>query len=434
MRILIISQYWWPENGVPQRRWAWLTEMLVRGGHSVSVIAPPPHYERVSSSKEWWHSLKNLRTVKQEKGPAGEAIFRTGYLPAGSSLTSRAFNQAAVAYAMWRAVRRGPRKLRCINPTVVIGTVPALPTAIITRLVAAKFRAPYIVDLRDAWPDLLHEADNWNVATGRKSLRERLLSYGPLQIVLWLTEKLLDRAIGGADGIIVTSGHFQRELIQKFRGSLHAPPVTVIRNVFPVEVEPIEKSSRNPKAELNVLYAGTLGRAQNLGNAIRAAKYARERGVKLNLRFVGAGAAKSHLRQLADSLEVDVEIESRHPAYELEDHYLWADTALVHLNDWDSLSNAVPSKTFELMALGIHITGVVKGEAAQLIRDLGAGVVVDNSDYHALGETWIDLFENPEKLAVSGRARKWVEVERNVMAPRALKHSIEQAYSGVSDS
>lgn len=44
--ILIVSQYWYLENGVPQRKWMWLTKILVDAGHEMSGIALLPHYER----------------------------------------------------------------------------------------------------------------------------------------------------------------------------------------------------------------------------------------------------------------------------------------------------------------------------------------------------------------------------------------------------
>ena len=46
MRILLVTQYWYPENGVPQRRWSWLAKILIDAGHEVCVVAPPPRNSR----------------------------------------------------------------------------------------------------------------------------------------------------------------------------------------------------------------------------------------------------------------------------------------------------------------------------------------------------------------------------------------------------
>lgn len=427
MRVLVISQYWLPENGVPQRRWAWLTSILRSEGHSVYVVAPvPKSYSRSAAAEGVLSRVKSIWRVTKEEGTNGETIFRTGRLPGGSSLTSRILGQAAIAVGMTLGVLAGPPEIRKLNPTVVVGTVPAIPVAMVTKLVARKFKIPYIIDLRDAWPDLLKDANSWNESTGRKSIRERLFSKGPLQMLIWITERSLNRIISQASSLIVTSDWFRRELLANPKRGLQNKEIAVIRNVFPPEISAVKRGSRGPRKSLNVIYAGTLGRAQNLSNALLAAQYAADHGAVINLRFVGAGAAGENLEKLAKQLTVNVEIVSRHPASELSSHYNWADTALVHLTNWQALENAVPSKTFELMSLGIHITGVVAGEAAELIKRLNAGVVVPLEDYRALGETWLDLYKHPEKLLVGDDARRWVSAERQRRVPEKFVQTLQE--------
>lgn len=96
LKILVLSQYWHPENGVPQRRWTWLSKILVDAGHEVTVIAPPPHYQRKMGLKTWWEERRFSSALENHTGPSGERIVRSGFLPAGSSLTQKALNQATV--------------------------------------------------------------------------------------------------------------------------------------------------------------------------------------------------------------------------------------------------------------------------------------------------------------------------------------------------
>ena len=166
MKILIISQYWAPENGVPRRRWAWLTEILEAEGHSVTVIAPPPHYNRSPSLSEWW-KLRAIRSRVEHKAENHvETVVRTRYFPAGRSLTQRILNQAAVAAAALWVILRRPGSLGYYSPDLIIGSVPALPTSVVTYFASKRFNAPYIVDLRDAWPDLISEHGRWNTGLG----------------------------------------------------------------------------------------------------------------------------------------------------------------------------------------------------------------------------------------------------------------------------
>src|SRR5699024_12377064 len=44
MRIVLLSHYYYPEVGAPQRRWRILVDHLRAAGHDVITVAPHPHY------------------------------------------------------------------------------------------------------------------------------------------------------------------------------------------------------------------------------------------------------------------------------------------------------------------------------------------------------------------------------------------------------
>lgn len=427
MKILIISQYWAPENGVPQRRWSWLTEILKAEGHSITVIAPPPHYNRSPSLGEWWKSGAFRTRTERKAETHVETVVRTGYFPAGRSLTQRILNQAAVAAAALWVILRKPGSLSHFNPDLIIGSVPALPTSIVTYFASKRFNAPYIIDLRDAWPDLISEHGRWNSGLGEPSLREKVLSRGPVQILTRITKWAMNYSLRESDALIVTSARLGSSLQQRFssRSEAGQKPISVIRNVFPPEVSQRLSGSKDRRADcLNVLYAGTLGRAQNLTNAIYAVAVAKEQGYQVNLRFVGAGAARKELVRCAKDLDVKVEFSSKLAAEDLASQYEWAETALVHLTDWPALEQAVPSKTYELMDLGIHISAVVSGETAELVKSLEAGNTVSPESPMDLAQLWIKLIDEPHLLEVSEVGARWVAEEREHVAPHEFLNTI----------
>ncbi|WP_448854264.1 hypothetical protein [Corynebacterium frankenforstense] len=218
MHILLVSQYWLPENGVPQRRWAWLTGLLTAAGHRVTVLAPPPHYRRDVDPRTWARERSYRTAADFEEGPHGERILRTAFMPTGESLTSRSLGQLYAAAGQAAAAlrvrcdsrdSRGSRHGGGATPVdVVVGTVPALPTALVTPMIARLLGVPYGIDLRDPWPDLIAEADRFNEATGRASLRERVLRSGPLQVVRPVATTAMRRALRGATALAVTSSSF----------------------------------------------------------------------------------------------------------------------------------------------------------------------------------------------------------------------------------
>ena len=418
MRILLITQYWAPENGVPQRRWAWLSRVLEQAGHEILVVAPPPHYLRDVDLREWFNHKGYRSRVEARPDRESPTVIRSGYIPGGPSITQKALNQLAVAFGGMHAILKPGSRVRDFDPDLVIGTVPALPTALVAAVTGAYFKIPYIIDLRDAWPELLTVSDRWNIATGKPSIRQRLLRHGPLQIAVKSTDVGLKALLARADAIISTSERLTNEIAGASDSRSRA---WTVRNVFPAEtlIEKAPVDSCEP-AKLNVLYAGTLGRAQNLLNALYAAEKAKRSGVTVRLRFVGAGAAKSELIEAAERLGVDAVFENRRGAEFLTDCYKWADTALVHLTDWPPLEKAVPSKTYELMEQGIHISAVVSGETADLIRSLKAGDVVAPEDPCSLADLWVGLARERKRLVVSNVGRKWVRDQRTIWAPEAL--------------
>lgn len=429
VKVLVLSQYWAPENGVPQRRWSWLTSLLTQQGHEVLVVAPSPHYERSISVKYWWKNKLYRASSQHGTGQSGERIVRSGFLPAGPGISGKVLNQAAVALGqLWMAIKL-PKVIEEFGADLVIGTVPAIPTAFVTYVFSRRLKIPYVIDLRDAWPDLLNEARNWNHSVGVKSHREKALELGPMQVLITSTRLLMNLVLRHAKAILVTSSFHGESLSTRrsLRNGRRSSRAITVRNVFPPETEYVRASTtQRETSELNVLYAGTLGRAQNLSNALYAAAECKRRGLSVRLLFVGAGAAKPQLRQLAQDLDVQVEFRSRMGADQLEQLYEWADTALVHLAAWPELRMTVPSKTYELMSAGIHISAVVRGETARLIEQTEAGHVVQPDNPSALADLWERLIKSPVLLDISEKASSWVRYEREVIAPTALRQVLEE--------
>lgn len=389
--------------------------MLVDQGHEVLAVVPFPHYREspLTTRKAVWIATEGL-----ELGSEGEKILRTGFIPASDSLTSRVLNQISVATTALTASLGVKSPVRLFRPDVVIGTVPALPTAVVAFFIAKALGAKLVIDLRDAWPSLLDYSNNWNESTGKQSFREKVLSKGPLQILKFTVKYSLKSVFKAADLIIVTA--------DKLRSDLTADGVSIyktitIRNVFPSEGQVLEHTATSSKAPvLNVLYAGTIGRAQGLENVLEAAEIAANSGVHVSLKFVGAGAARPELEKLAEESSVTTTFEPLRGADALDDLYEWADTALVHLKSWKPLESAIPSKTYELMERGIHITAVVKGETAELVSALEAGSVVPPGNPQVLAETWVELSRHREKLRITDKGARWVEAERTEKVPKHL--------------
>ncbi|MFJ2519797.1 glycosyltransferase family 4 protein [Cellulosimicrobium cellulans] len=399
--LLLVTHHYEPETGAPQRRWGALVPRLVGAGFRVSVLAPPPHYPSGVLDPE--HA--DLRPGLVQRGRHGERILRVRYREHSSSLVSRtADHVVAAAHSVvlgWRHLRA-----RAHRPTVVVGTVPGIPSMFAAWALARLFRARFVVEMRDAWPDLIRPAGV--VAHGSRSrVRAALVA---------VVHRAIIRLQTRSDLVVTTTETFAG--VVESRG---APHVGVVRNgtAFTdrladdvddeVDALPDDDARRlGPARPLRVVYVGTIGRSQGLEVAVQASAALAARGVPVEVHIAGAGADVPHLTTLAAALGAPVTFLGRVPHTDVPALYAWADTVLVSLRDWEPFEWTVPSKLYETMATRRHITACVAGEAAELVLSLEAGDVVPPGDVEALAALWAGFVAAGAVPVIGHAAQEWV--------------------------
>ncbi|HET7399832.1 MAG TPA: glycosyltransferase family 4 protein [Intrasporangium sp.] len=394
MRILLLTHYYEPEVGAPQQRWGALVDHFVAAGHSVSVVAPAPHYPTGALLP----GAEAMRPGRAHDGLHGERVHRVAFSPYAAGVGSRARDQAVAAADM---VRTGSRVFRRHPPDVVVATVPSIPTLAAGAVLARRLRAPLVTEMRDAWPDLLAVAEDWDATAGRPG-RSRPGSRlrPPVVRLTTVATTLLQRR---SAAVVATTESFASAL--RTRG-VH--DVVVVRNGARPLPAATTAGPRPADGTLRVLYLGTVGRAQGLATAVRAAGVARRAGTAVVLRVVGDGAERDALRTLARAEGAPVEFVDPVPRDRVAEHYAWADTVLVSLRPWPALSLTVPSKLYEALSLGIHVSASLSGEAAELVTSTGGGDVAGAGDPAALALVWQRLAQDPARLRVGPGGTAWV--------------------------
>lgn len=395
MRILLLTHYYAPETGAPQHRWSDLAGRFTAEGDSLHVVAPAPHYPtgRLLPGQE------HLAPGVVHLGEHGEEVHRVAFRPYDARVRTRMADEAVAARDTVRTVRRGLGGGWA--PEVVIATVPSLAMAWAGGRVARALGAPFVLELRDAWPDLLVVAQEWDDQAPRGSrARMRSAARGALSGA----GSALTREQRRADALVTTTDSFADVLRTRGMRSVH-----VVRNAAH-EVPGYPAHHPRPRgAPLHVLYAGTVGRAHGLGTAVRAAALAHERGTDVVLRVVGHGADLQNLKGLAVELRAPVEFVDPVPRVAMGEQYAWCDTVLVGLRGWPALELTVPSKLYEVMRLGVHVSAVMAGEARRIVEETGAGSVSAPGDVEQLATSWERLHADPALLEVSDAGRAWVE-------------------------
>lgn len=370
-RVLLLTHSYSPENSPPQRRWDSFVYVMRNAGWHVNVVTP-----RVVGRV--FEGQKKQRNCYLARGVHGENICSFVSMKKPSRITGKILKNLLDGALML------PTALLQGRPDVVIATVPALPTMFIGFFVASIFRRPLIVEMRDAWPDLI---------TDSRVLRWKWLT----RLAHWAVREVQRRA-----AIVVTVTDGFAEILARDGVSTVQ---TIHNGISTRSFEPLDAPPQRTDTKLHVLYLGNLGESQGLESVILASTKVSE---SVQVRIVGTGTAEERLRRYAETVDakIDFQVPARGDA--VRDHYLWADTCVVSLrSDWASFNHTVPSKIYELLSLGQHITGIVKGEAAQIITDAASGDIVDHDPEH-IADLWRRLSMDRQNLRVGETGRDWV--------------------------
>ena len=388
--VLLVTHHYSPEPGAAQRRWGALVRYLVPAGFPMTVLAPPPHYP----SGKITHHSPEFRPGSTTSGSGGERIIRVNFREHSQGLLSRATDEGIAAFS---SVLHGVRP-SVGRPALVVATVPGIPSIVAGWALARWHRARLVVEMRDAWPDLIGPSGIL-LRHGRRDDMHRGLRGLAARAVHRTVTRLQVRA-----SLVVTTTAAFAEVLRS-RG---VRDVAVVRNgtaFAPVRTNgPVHLEGR----PLRVVYAGTVGRLQGLDVVVRAAALVQERGHALDVRIVGYGYDLEALRALAAELGAPVRVEPSVPSTQVRDLYAWADTVVVCLRDWEPLEWTVPSKLYEVMASGVFASACLAGEAAGLVSAHGAGAVVPPGDVEGLAGLWSGWLSDGVVPAASPDAASWV--------------------------
>jgi glycosyltransferase involved in cell wall biosynthesis len=145
------------------------------------------------------------------------------------------------------------------------------------------------------------------------------------------------------------------------------------------------------EGRFNIVYAGNLGVMQGIETVIRAAALTSE-NEKIQVVLIGTGAKEAELRQLASDLGVrNVLFLSRRNYGDMPKVNALADVLLIHLRDYPFLRATIPGKTQVALASGRPILMAVKGDASEVVRQAGAGLICDPEDPPGLANAMLTM-------------------------------------------
>lgn len=402
MKILMLTQYFYPEVGATQTRIHEFARNLIDHGHEVTVITEVPNhpigivhekYQGQLFIEEEYDGIRVIRVwvwAREKKNFANRILFYLSYMV-----------MSFFAGLYFRG-----------KYNVIFATSPPLFVGVSGYLLSIFKRSKFVLDVRDLWPA---------AATALGELSNRR--------IVEMAEKIERILYKNADAIVAVTRGFCDFIVNKVGGrdKIHYIPNGTVVDLFqPDEPDRRLKASLGLEGKFVVTFAGTLGIAQGLWSTLHAAKLLRHYK-DIALLMIGDGPVKRSLIDLARELKLNnVVFHPQVPINRITPYLNISDVLLVSLKDDAVFDTFIPSKMFDFMACGKPIILSVNGEARNIFEEADAGVYVAPENFYQMSDAIIQLYEDRELCRRLGENGRRYVIEKFSRREQALK--LEQVF------
>ena len=399
MKLTILTQYYPPEIGAPQRRLSSLARHFVRAGHEVRVLTAMPNYPR-------GEIYPGYGGVARRETTDGVSVLRTWIVPTQRTnyvhRLANYFSFVGSSAAIGAALEPGRADYLLVeSPPLFLG----LSGTWLSRVQRARL----IMNISDLWPE--------------SAVRLGMVREGGL---VHRASASLERWCYRRAWMITGQS---REIVADIAGRMPGRRTYHLSNGVEVSEFGPERANREAREELGgeegsclALYAGLHGIAQGLPHLLAAASMLEHDDAPTDMVFVGDGPVKRDLQRDAAARGLGrVRFLDARPPSALPPLLASADILLVPLGI--SIPGAVPSKLYEGMASGRAVVLMATGEAASIVREHDAGLVVEPGDVAGLAAALRTLRDDPDRrraLGENGRRAAVQFFDRSGIAARFI--------------
>ncbi len=348
MRILFLTDNFPPEVNAPASRTYEHCIEWVRRGVEVTVITCVPNFPQGKVFDNYKNKWRQKETMD------GIRVIRVwSYISANEGFGKRildyvSFGVTSFLHGLF------------VKTDLIVATSPQFFTAVSGRWLSLCKRKPWVMEVRDLWPESIK-------AVSAMKSDNMIFSY-----LEWVEKRLYK----SAKKIIVVTDAFRDKIASR---GIDKNKISVVKNgVLMEKFKPVEKN-RQLLSQLGLEgkfifgYLGTHGMAHKLDFIVEcAAKITDE---DIHFLFIGNGAQKENVRNLAVQLRVkNCTFLDSVPKNEIADYISITDVALVNLMKSETFQTVIPSKIFENASMQKPILLGVEGESKSIIEQYDAGI------------------------------------------------------------
>lgn len=386
MRILILSQYFWPETFIIND----FSEALVNSGHDVTVLTGKPNYPE----GQVYDGFTARGLSKEVFGRFRIPVIRVPIWPRRSGgAVNLVMNYASFVLSCFIFARR---ELKDADFDLILVFAPSPITSAIPAISLKKYYDAHLaIWVQDLWPESLS-------ATGFIKNQHVLSGVG----------RIVQAIYRSADTLLVQSRAFIPSVARFVDGKkvVYYPNCMQDPGLEPRELPnlPAETLSKLD-AKFCLVFAGNLGTAQSLETLVGAAE--RLKGnPDICFVLVGSGSRSGWLESQKDKLGLEnLLLPGRFPPSAVPYFLDRADGLLVSLNREDIFSQTIPSKVQAYLAAGKPVLASLDGEGAKVIVEAEAGLTSPAEDVDALVANILALYAMPksERAVLGENARRY---------------------------
>lgn len=347
MRILFLTDNFPPESNAPANRTYEHCQEWLKYGAEITVITCAPNFP----TGKVFPGYKNK--FWQEEMKDGIRVIRVwSYIAANKGVLRRTLDYISYGFTAFIASL-------FIKTDLIIATSPQMFTAVGGRFAALFKRKPWIMEVRDIWPESIKAVQASNNG-----------------IVYKLLEKLEHYLYKNATRIVVVTDSFKDNLIGKGVSPLK---IDIVKNGVVLDKYKMRDKSQRLLRQLSldgkyiIGYIGTHGLAHKLDFILECARKVTDESI--HFLFIGEGAERENLLLQKESLGLqNVTFLRGVRKKEVAEYISIIDISLVNLRKSDTFKTVIPSKMFENAAMGKPILLGIEGEAKSIIKQFDAGI------------------------------------------------------------
>ena len=398
MRILIVSQYFFPE----EFRINDLAKELVSRGHRVSVLTGKPNYPKgeyydgysfKGVTKEDYYGAEVIRVPLRKRGDGGAINLVLNYL--------------SYVYFAKKYIRRNKLvfdAILCYEISPITQAYPAL-------YCKKKYGGKVLLWVQDLWPESVTAAGG---VTNK--------------LALSVLGRMVKHIYAGCDKLLIQSEAFRESILSKgdFASKIVYVPNWAEDLFLTRQMNDRDSVAAMMPEGFRVMFAGNVGAAQDIDSIILAAQETKHIP-EIKWVIVGDGRMKESAEKKARDLNLkeSVFFLGRHPVDQMPTFFSFADAMIVSLKDDYIFSLTIPSKVQPYMASGKPIAAMLNGEGGRIIEESGCGMSASSGDYRKLAENVIKFYqmskEERELMGQKGQDYYLRHFDKNTVIDTILK-------------